>query len=109
MLYVEGLTHWWQYVFAQSLHGIVRLKLKDFLSLSLAPRPMIKLGHRWGVPGTGLAVRFRYECPLNYLTGASSGLVNLILLILTAIHDAAKPGMLQQVFCLTITALNQSS
>eukprot|EP00877_Chromochloris_zofingiensis_P013305 jgi/Chrzof1/8228/Cz03g02080.t1 len=53
---------------SQSLHGIVRLKLKDFLSLSLAPRPMIKLGHRWGVPGTGLAVRFRYECPLNYLT-----------------------------------------
>jgi hypothetical protein len=41
--------------------------LGDLVSIKLAPAPVVKLGALWRLPGTGLALRFRYECPWSNL------------------------------------------
>lgn len=52
----------------QELHGVARLKLGGLLSLKLMPRPMLKLGGAWPLPGrSGLALRLKYEVPLAAL------------------------------------------
>jgi len=43
------------------------MKFTDLLSIKLAPQPTIKLGATWSLPGTGMALRFRYECPVSNL------------------------------------------
>jgi hypothetical protein len=51
----------------QELHGVARLKVADLLSLKLLPQPLLKLGGSWPLPGTGMAVRLKYEVPLVHL------------------------------------------
>jgi hypothetical protein len=31
------------------------------------PRPLLKLGGAWSLPGTGMALRLKYEVPLAHL------------------------------------------
>lgn len=51
----------------QSLHGIVRAKVTDWLSFKIAPEPVLRVGGSYSPPGTRMALRLRYECPLNNL------------------------------------------
>lgn len=51
----------------QELHGVARLKVADLLSIKLMPRPLLKLGGAWSLPGTGMALRLKYEVPLAHL------------------------------------------
>ncbi|KIZ03416.1 hypothetical protein MNEG_4545 [Monoraphidium neglectum] len=51
----------------QALQGVCRLKFSDLLSIKLAPQPALKLAASWGLANTGMALRLRYECPLNHL------------------------------------------
>ncbi|GBF90334.1 hypothetical protein Rsub_02440 [Raphidocelis subcapitata] len=51
----------------QSLHGVARLKIADVVSIKMSPQPTVKLSAMWGLPGTGMALRFRYECPFYNL------------------------------------------
>jgi hypothetical protein len=46
---------------------VARLKIADLVSIKMAPQPTLKLSAMWGLPGTGMALRFRYECPFNNL------------------------------------------
>jgi hypothetical protein len=43
----------------QRLHFIARLKVGQLFTVKLLPQPVIKLGHVWRLPGTGVALRFR--------------------------------------------------
>jgi predicted benzoate:H+ symporter BenE len=52
---------------SQELHGVARLKVADLLSIKLMPRPLLKLGGAWSLPGTGMALRLKYEVPLAHL------------------------------------------
>lgn len=54
-------------VYPQELHGVARFKVADCLSLKLMPRPLLKLGGAWSLPGTGMALRVKYEVPLAHL------------------------------------------
>jgi len=51
----------------QELHGVARFKVADLLSIKLLPRPLLKLGGAWSLPGTGMALRVKYEVPLAHL------------------------------------------
>lgn len=51
----------------QELHGVARFKVADLLSIKLLPRPLLKLGGAWSLPGTGMALRLKYEVPLAHL------------------------------------------
>eukprot|EP00879_Flechtneria_rotunda_P018817 GHRR01019751.1.p1 GENE.GHRR01019751.1~~GHRR01019751.1.p1 ORF type:complete len:285 (+),score=71.93 GHRR01019751.1:235-1089(+) len=51
----------------QEVHGVARLKVADLLSIKLLPQPLLKLGGAWSLPGTGMALRLKYEAPLVHL------------------------------------------
>jgi hypothetical protein len=54
----------------QDIHGVARLKVADALSIKLLPRPLLKLGGAWRLPGgSGVAVRVKYEVPVSALGG----------------------------------------
>lgn len=44
--------------------AVARVKLRDFVSLRVLPKPMIKLGLLQRLPGSSMALKLRYECPL---------------------------------------------
>jgi hypothetical protein len=49
----------------QELQPVARLKLKDVLSLKVAPEPLVKLAHSMRLPGVGMVVKLLYELPLR--------------------------------------------
>ncbi|DBB09333.1 TPA: hypothetical protein ACH3X3_007912 [Trebouxia sp. C0006] len=53
-----------------AMQPICRVKIKDFLSIKLLPRPMLKLHKRFPLGNTGLALRVVYDCPLEELDHA---------------------------------------
>jgi hypothetical protein len=51
---------------ASRLEPVARLKIAGLVSFHLfSPRPRLKVGRVWRLPGTSMALRLRYECPLT--------------------------------------------
>jgi hypothetical protein len=53
------------------LEPIVRLKVAGLVSFHATPRPRLKIARVWRLPGTAMALRLRYECPLTCNAWAS--------------------------------------
>jgi hypothetical protein len=47
------------------LEPVARLKVAGLVSFHLTPRPRLKVARVWRLPGTAMALRLRYECPLT--------------------------------------------
>jgi hypothetical protein len=45
----------------------VRLKVKDWFSVRLLPRQVLKINKRWQLGASPVALRVNYECPLDNL------------------------------------------
>ena len=48
-------------------HVQVRLKVKDWFSVRLLPRQVLKINKRWQLGASPVALRVNYECPLDNL------------------------------------------